>query len=331
MILRYSFFLLIVCFSWNQLSSQATQQMINPNDHKHQTIVVEPLTLPKGFFRTGLSYLNGKSNVNFNDSWKREANTGSQAFTTQVLNFTQQYGVSDKLQVSLRVPFSFQKMQASIYGNDLTSDWDSTYYYEFEGNGIDDITIELGYQIVGLNHKHPSVTLFTGMTFPTGRKNPKNTTDPLSIKMPIGSGCFASHVDLKMKKVLYPFAFTLSSGIEYRFKSSRQIALSDFNWTEQEVGFQEGVNSYNSFDLTMLLNDWISISNTLWFFYHSPVMYDKNPYFSDSSDPSISFIYCPSVYFQIRKIRFVQSVMFRFAGRNIPADPSYMVLLQYIL
>ncbi|MCX6328091.1 MAG: hypothetical protein NTZ85_01065, partial [Bacteroidia bacterium] len=80
------------------------ERIIQPSDLKQQTIVTEPVTLRKGFFRaeTGIIYI--AQDKYFNESGKKEYYPISEWGSHYRFDLSIKYGISDRFEIDLSVP-----------------------------------------------------------------------------------------------------------------------------------------------------------------------------------------------------------------------------------
>ena len=74
------------------------------------------------------------------------------------------------------------------------------------------------------------------------------------------------------------------------------------------------------------LNDWICMTNDFLFQY-----FGKDRIAGEIQDQvRWDLEWVPNIHFQIRQLRLVQGISVPLTGRNVVADPSYLILISYL-
>jgi hypothetical protein len=305
--------------------SGQVEKMIIPSDLKQQTIITEPVTLRKGYFRIGI--LNSWDAIDrvFDESGNRsyimESNTWSTSWSHE-LDF--QYGITDRLQVSSQLPYERKKTFAAtevIFPGFDTS----LVVYLRKGNGLGDISFATSYQILQEDARKPSLVAELFITLPTGRKNPTNIIDSWEYDIPIGNGETKFEMHFQLRKIFYPNSVTVYTSYLYHFKGKKI-----FYPGEEEISFKDGDGFCIGGTYNIHLNDWIVLGNELTFLK----WWDDKYYGVTSANQGTTgcwgINYQPSLIFQLRRFRFFEVIQFPLYGKNIAADPVYTLGLQYI-
>ncbi len=319
---RYISIILII-FSAQNLYAQI-EEIIMPSDLKQQTIITEPVTLRKGFLRAGISANFIMTDRLFNDNMKKDYVLGTNSYDkTWSYLMGLQYGIIDRLQVSVRIPYVNRQYFMSTKYTFPSINYDTILSSKITGRGFSDLETGIRYQIVTESESLPSTTLGVYCVLPTGSKNPRNIKSDTEYDLPTGNGHVKLNADILLKKVYYPYSITLYSYYWYNFKGEKVM----FPY-EDEIKFKNGGMIGVNAGFGLHLNDWIALVNDICFtsfaenkYYYSQIV--KSPGGWDIS-------YMPSVYFQIRKFRFFEFVQIPIIGKNSGADPVYSINLQYI-
>jgi hypothetical protein len=322
-------FLLVCSASIIVKISGQVEQMIIPSDLKQQTIVTEPATLRKGFFRIGITSSWGAIDRIFNDSGKRSyimGSYGSGWATSWFYELDLQYGITDRIQVSTQIPYKREKI---YYATEIivpSYDTSVVVYYKADGNGLGDISLSASYQILKEDTRKPSLVAKLFLTIPTGRKNPVNIVDEKKFDRPTGYGETTLDLNLQLRKVFYPYSATIYTSYLYHFKGKKI-----FNPGEDQVSFKSGDLLYVGGNLNIHLNDWIVLGNEVAFLK----WWDDKFFGITAADVGMTgrwiINYQPSLVFQIRRFRFFEVIQFPVFGRSVAADPQYILGLQYII
>src|SRR3989337_3382146 len=103
------------------------QEQVSPAERKQQTIVTEPVTLYKGFFRAGLATWYNVIDKIFLDS-RKQAQPGNIWGSTFSLSIYGQYGISDRLMAEGSVPYVRDNIYQSVV-YELPMDFNEQYVY----------------------------------------------------------------------------------------------------------------------------------------------------------------------------------------------------------
>jgi len=320
------FLLIISSFIISNITGQV-EQMIIPSDLKQQTIITEPATLRKGFFRIGIVNSWGAVDRIFDESGKRSYLMGSNGWgTSWSCELDLQYGITDRIQVTAQLPYKRDKI---YYAAELIAPgYDSSLvqYYKTTGNGLGDISLAASYQIIQENERRPSLVTKLFVTLPTGRKNPTNIENSREYDMPTGYGETTLDFHLQARKIFYPYSVTVYTAYKYHFKGEKI-----FNPGEEEVSFKSGDLFYIGGTFNVHLNDWIALGNEVGFYK----WWDDEYYGETAADVGMTgrwvINYQPSLVFQIRRFRFFEVIQFPIFGNSVAADPQYILGLQYII
>ncbi len=145
-----------------------TEKYLLPTEIKEQTIITEPATLQKGFFRTGIILSHTFADKIFNESNKRISPTESASAETKSIALGAHYGLTDRLQLNLYVPYISNKMSASSIREWPGVDSIVSDKWQRDAKGLGDMELGVYYQVLTEKPKRPSVTLRTTFRFNTG-------------------------------------------------------------------------------------------------------------------------------------------------------------------
>jgi hypothetical protein len=314
-------YLLIIISS---VSYGQTEKLLNPADLKQQTIITEPLTLRKGFFRVGFTYSYSVLDKYFNDSGKKNYSPESTWATQTGVMFWGQYGVTDRLMVEVGIPYS----------NDVTNYHTRLIIPEIDtmaisnssnrGKGIGDVKISASYQIIPSEDNNISLKGTLDLTLPTGEKNPTNIKGPRDFDAPTGYGVFVLAPKITARKVSYPFSYSAYVFYNYNFEGSRIMIPGDPTETKFTYGnYFEGGASFN-----FHLSEWIALANELSFSHRGKGKIENVP--SGALTTAWGVKYETRLIFQIKRFRLGEAVTIPLKGKNIGADPQYVLIAQFV-
>jgi hypothetical protein len=317
------FLIYLFIFSGSIVFCQVEKQLL-PSDLKQQTIVTEPATLRKGYFRTGIALSYGVVDKYYNDSAEKVYFLESAWSSSYSYLFIFQYGITDRFMVDLSTQISRSRMQNNSQLIWPENNVNTSYSFNLEGKGIGDSYLLLKYQIIPEKENKISLTGALDVTFPTGKKNPTNVESATMYDLPTGNGYFVTGIGLTARKIRYPYSYKAYSYYYHKFPGSRLINATDTEETEFKDG--DRIDLGGSFDI--LLNDWIALTNELNFYYRAKC----ETYYTTTeiTDPAWAFNYETRLVFQVKKFRIGEGVRVPLKGKNISADPLYVLLLQYI-
>lgn len=303
--------------------SQTEKQLV-PSDLKQQTIVTEPVTLRKGFFRAGVAAGYGVVDKYFSDAGKKIYFLNSAWASNSSYNLILQYGLTNRLQVELTANYMNTLNQSTSTVFLPYADTTAEYSFTLKGTGIGDSYLSLKYQILPEGEKKASLTGRVDLTIPTGEKNPTNIKGPRKFDPAVGNGIFATAFNLTARKIQYPFSYTAYLGYTYKFSGTKLMNATDLKEKEfKDGGTLEAGGSFN-----FHLNEWIALTNEINFYHRGKDKIEN--VFPEGSLLPWAVSYEPRLVFQIKKFRLGEAVRVPLKGKNVSADPQYVVIAQYL-
>jgi opacity protein-like surface antigen len=303
-----------------------TEKQIVPTDIKQQTIVTEPVTLRKGYIRLG-SLMNYRvADRYFNGEGVKEYYVSSIWTTKSAFNLTLQYGINDRFQVDLTTVYmnNRQKSQSTEIVAVDGVNTSQVITSKQKGLGFGDSHLLLKYQIFTESANKISLTGILDVTFPTGKKNPTNIRSANQYDLPVGNGTFAMDLGLLARGIFYPYSFTCYLGYTNNFEGSKKINVSDISERE----FKFGNRIEGSVGTNLLLNEWIVLTNELNYFHEKQGKIDG--LISPGLPVKWAASYIPGLVFQVKRFRLGESITIPLKGKNVPADPLFVMMVQYV-
>jgi hypothetical protein len=302
---------------------QVEKQLV-PSDLKQLTIVTEPVTLRKGFFRAGFALSYGVVDKYFTDAGKKDYFLNSAWGSSSSYTLVLQYGLTNRIQVEASSDYmnTLHESQSAVFVP--SADTTAIYSFTLKGHGIGDSYISLKYQILPEGDSKSSFTGRVDITLPTGEKNPTNIKSATNFDPAVGNGNFATALNLTYRKIRYPYSYTGYIGYTYKFNATKLINATDLT----EKKFKDGGSFEAGGSFNFHLNDWIALANEINFYHR-----EKNKI--ENIIPAGSVIawavsYQPQLVFQIKKFRLGEAVRIPLKGKNISADPQYVIIFQYL-
>lgn len=300
------------------------EKQLMPADLKQQTIVTEPVTLYKGFLRTGFHINYRVADKYFDGSGSKEYFTSSTWGSNSALNFALQYGLTDRLEINivseyLNNRFKETSTEVSTGTNTTTSDVTTR-----KGIGFGDTHLTLKYQIFREKRNKVSLTGIVNGIFPTGEKNPTNIKNAMQYDLPVGNGAYALTGTLLARSIIYPYSFTAFLNYTRNFSGTKKLDPSD----PDEKEFRFGNRLETGISTNLHLNEWIVFTNEFGYYHEGAGSIDN--VISPRLPASWAVVYEPNLYFQVKKFRLGESVTIPVKGKNVPADPLFIIQVQYI-
>jgi hypothetical protein len=301
-----------------------TEKLLVPSDLKQQTIVTEPVTLRKGFFRAGLLLNYRVADRYFSDSGTKEYYRTSTWGSKSSYGITLQYGISDRLQVDLISEYLNTLQETQNTEINAATNTSLITIDKQKGIGLGDSHIALKYQIIPEIERKLSLSVRMKLTVPTGEKNPSNIKSENQYDLPVGDGTYALGLNLSARKIAYPYSFSGYLAFTYNFNGSKI-----FNTVDQiEKQFRFGNLIETGLSVNLHLNEWIVLGNEINFYKEGQGKIENQ--LSILIPGSWALSYEPSLIFQVHKFRFGEYVRIPVKGKNVPADPLYILSAQFI-
>jgi hypothetical protein len=193
-----------------------------------------------------------------------------------------------------------------------------------KGIGLGDSHVSLKYQLIPEKEKKFSLTGRLKVILPTGRKNPQNIKSESQYDLPVGNGTYALGLNISARKIAYPFSFSGYLAYTFNFTGKKILSIPDLTERKFRFGnlFETGLNG------NLHLNEWIVFGSEINFYHKEQGEIENQP--STLMAESWALSYEPGLVFQIQRFRLGESVRIPVIGKNVPADPLYMVFAQYI-
>jgi hypothetical protein len=301
-----------------------TEKQLVPSDIKLQTLVTEPVTLRKGFLRLGSLANYRVADKRFNDSGSKEYYLSNTWGSKASYNITLQYGINDRLQAEIITEYMINRQEQEstevVAGTNTTR----TIVARQKGFGIGDTYLSLKYQFVPESKYRVSLSGILTATLPTGEKNPTNIISGNQYDLPLGDGTYSVTPGLYARTILYPYSFTMFLNYTWNFSGTKKIDISDV----VEKKFRFGNRIEAGLSANIHLNEWIVMANEMYFYREGAGKIDD--IVTLRLPESWAASYKPNLVFQVKKFRLGESVTIPLKGKNVPADPLYIMMVQYI-
>ncbi|MEM7107383.1 MAG: transporter [Bacteroidota bacterium] len=312
--------LLFIVLIFEPIHAQV-QEALTPLELKQTTIVTQPATLNKGFLRAGFALSFAAVDKFFDDDAKKRLFPDNIWAKSLSYQFAFQYGVSDRLQASLSIPFRNEFISQSLLLEAPLSGTSEITSWGIEGNGLSDVELGLIYQLVPEDILRRAVLVSAFLTLPTGEKDPTDIVDEQNYTLPTGSGEGTLDLGVTFRKVQYPFSYEGAIAYDIKFGGTKIIDVG-----EDPTDFKSGNlltlrGAYN-----FHLNEWLVFQNDIFYFSFGDDEVDGQA--NDLKRWALQYV--PRLSFQIKRFRINQAVSFVVKGRNSSADPGYTMVVQYV-
>jgi hypothetical protein len=301
-----------------------TEKLLVPSDLKQQTIVTEPVTLRKGFFRAGLLLDYRVADRFLNDSWKKEYYSSNSWGSKSAYGITIQYGITDRLQIDLISEYMNKLQETQTTEINAVTNASVTSVSKQKGLGLGDSHLALKYQIIPEIERKFSLSGRLRITVPTGEKNPSNIKSENQYDLPVGDGTFSTSLNVSARKIAYPYSF--SGYIAYTYNFNGEKIFNTITRIERQ--FRYGNLFETGLSGNLHLNEWIVFGNEINLSREGKGEIENIE--SDLLPSSLALSYEPGLIFQVHRFRLTETVRIPVTGRNVPADPLYVLTAQYV-
>lgn len=313
--------IILTCFVGVSLNIYAqSEQEVLPTERKELTVITEPYTLYKGFFRGGIAMQYSALYKIFDENLDRVpiSNASGRTWFAQLVL---QYGITDRVQINVDLPYRRQDLFLSYVGELPGANVFEQQKLEGRGAGLGDISLGAAYQLLTETATRPSIK-FTGTVFiPSGQKDPEDSGEPNIIDIPVGAGHYAVDLSLSMRKINYPFSYTAYLDYKINLKGEK---IMDLGGPVQ--GFKDGNLLTISGSYNFHMNEWLALTNDVYYF----LSFADEEEGTQTSDASWVVEYAPRLSFQIKRLRVNQSVQIPVIGKMTGADPGFILIVQYV-
>lgn len=138
----------------------------------------------------------------------------------------------------------------------------------------------------------------------------------------MGDGEYLIIPTLAVRKIIYPFSYSLLVTMNY-YSGGKKV----FYPGENAMTFKTGNQYLIMGKVSFLLNDWISMVNTVFYNINNEDS-ENGEIVKNSSGWLLS--YMPAIYFQIKQLRLMEGIQVSLIGKSAIADPYYFLNVQYI-
>jgi hypothetical protein len=317
-----SLLLALIFVGANGLALAQEQEHLEPSERKFQSLVREPLTIYKGFFRGGVTVLFSTIDHMFDNDGNRIPLLGNANAKQWTYSPFLQYGITDRFQVEVMAPYVSGRLQQSVQYKIPGVDSVFVKHWTRKTQGIGDLDVALSYQLIEGSSTNPGVSLVVTGTLPTGEKNPKNVNEdnPAEHDAAPGYGEYAINSQLRFRKVMFPFSFNVFASYKHFFPGKKIMEAGD----TQERPFKSGDIVSFSGALYMHLNNWIVFRNLAEVYIHQASEVDEI-----KGDDGHAFIYTGGLSFQLKQFRLDQIATVPILGRNAGAEIGYAFNVMY--
>ena len=321
---------IIILFCFTAMVNLCKAQIaegLTPLQRKQLTVLAEPATLYKGFFRLGYDIKYSRPGRSFDrNGVNRTPEDFNYAGNYVEHLFTASYGINDRIQITASLPIKNDNLRAKVKSQAGTQVVDTEI--EIVSKGIADLRADIQFQLIKETKQIPAVVFGFGAWLPTGNNKRTIQIDPVTsdtkyeeITGGVGSSIVTS---LMVRKVMYPYLF--AAEFKYFFGADGKIIENN---TSIEV---TGANSAVWQVVTgMHLNEWITITGKM---FYQRLSFDSDiqpnttvPLIDNSKKELLSFD--PTLTFQFGRFRSQQFISIPISGKNYSSELEYSASLVY--
>lgn len=301
-----------------------TEKLIVPSDLKQQTVVTEPLSIQKGFFRAGTLINYRVADRLFTDEGVKEYYRNTSWGSKASYGIIFQYGLTNRLQFDIVTEYLNNKQEVRKENVNTSTNTTVITSEKQKGLGFGDSHLSLKYQLLTERNGRTGIAIHTTLTIPTGEKNPTNIKSENQYDLPVGDGTYAISMSLNGRKVLYPYSFEGYCSFTHNFTGEKKLTSVALTETSFRMGnvVEAGVT------VNLHLNEWIVLGNEVNFYHEQQGIINDTP--SSLIPESWALSYEPGLIFQVHRFRLGESVRIPVKGRNVPADPLFLLSAQYV-
>ena len=235
-----------------------------------------------------------------------------------------QYGITDRLEAEIVTEYMYNRTKSQSVEITPGTNASTTVTNKQVGFGIGDTRINMKYQFFPDTKYKISLTGILNATFPTGKKNPSNVKSATQYDLPVGDGAYAMSGEIYARTILYPYSFTAYLTYSYNFEGSKKIEATD----PKESNFRLGNRIQTGASANVHLNEWIVLANEISFYHDGEGWIRKGS--TVTIPQSWAAVYVPNLVFQVKRFRLGESVSIPLLGKNVPADPLFIMTVQYV-
>lgn len=311
---------ILLLFS-SAISFGQTEEEMLPAERKQLTVITEPFTLYKGFFRAGVTLQYSSLYKIFDENGKRVPIENASG-TTWAAQLLLQYGITDRLQVTAGLPYQKQDLFLSSLYEAPGLNFFEQIKIEGKGSGLSDIYIGFDYQLLTETITRPSIKAMLTVTIPSGEANPVETSNDELFDMPVGAGRYSIDAALSIRKISYPFSYSGYVSYQLNLENTKQFDLG-----QPEQVFKDGNMLTLSGGFNFHMNEWLALKNDVYYFYFATDQVEGQDV-PDSKSWTIQ--YTPTLSFQIKRLRVNQAITIPLFGNLSGADPGFILVVQYM-
>lgn len=301
-----------------------TEKQLTVSEIRQQTIIDEPITLEKGYFKvgSGLTYY-FLSSERYDDKWNKVTYFGNSQTNSFYFPLNLRYGVTNNFEIDVSTSFVNSSNFSSNKEVDNIKKSIKLFNEKEIRRGFKDVNMSFNYRLLQEKGNIPSLGVFISPCIPFGKTTTTYSPDSSKRYAPTTDDIYSLTGGYLLKKTFYPFAVGNTLSYTYFFPVTKKMQSSDIS----ESTFKRGGLLNFSCEFDYLVCDWISLSSQFSYNHASKLSYSETKY--KSLEVSSDFItWTPQLYLQIKNLRLIQMLDIPIAGRNWFPSPSYMLLVE---
>jgi len=314
-------YILFLAITSNLMSQNERQLTVS--EIRQQSIIEEPINLQKGYFRFGSGLFYDFSSFDgFDENWKKKNSFNNFNNTTFNFPVNIRYGITNKFEIDLSTSYKKSTTSSSVRLVDNYSDEITDFKAKDIVNGFADLGIGTVTNIYDGGNKFPSISLFTSVLVPYGKRENTFSDDSTIMHRYTTEGAYQVGGGYYIKKTFYPFMLTHSSAYYYNFQSDIKLYAD-----KEKTTVKKGSIFSTYIEFHYLPCEWLDLYNVIIYANIGSNEYSNEKYQSEAISREI-VTWQPRLNLQIKNLRLIQGFNFALIGRNYPSNPSYVIILE---
>ncbi|QEM80825.1 transporter [Halomonas binhaiensis] len=174
------------------------------------------------------------------------------------------YGITDRLEASLNIPFVYRTTELESIGGDLSTEQNTQA--NVSESGLGDVTATLAYRLLPETVERPDVVVSLGVRAPTGKDpygidikpDPNNTNLNVPEELPTGNGVWGVTAGVSVLKTLDPAIVFANLGYTYNIEKDFDDISGGSGNQKAEVDLGDSITA--GFGTAFALNERLSLA-----------------------------------------------------------------------
>jgi len=306
---------LIFLTVFTHLSAQ-NFQTITVAEQKQQSIVNEPLTLPKGFFRAQVDFEPRITTLTlYNAKGKRVPPSFNVSANLFFLTPAFRYGITKRCEIGLYLPYVHGKslMQVDFAGG-------NTFLYNRNiklAKGFLDLKVLTKFLLLKETKIYPAMAAYMYVTFPTGSKKEKQIS-PTVTKDAISYGYYTFRYGMIASKRWSQYRLMADISCLNSLLTMKSVYLPNIPY--------KGANRFSAIiTQSFMVNSWLSVGNITGYEYEWHEVIDDLV----QKEKPVELLSGILIYYQFQRIRLTQTLGIPIYIKSSNAATFFSISLNY--